>query len=135
MSASYLIFDFAGNEDAAQQARQRIENWQRGFRLGNKLTLQFDRGDAAAGAVEGLDAKSASGIRMIVRVDFSDHEKRSRQRWLERIPADDLFEPAKVQKISPGDSAYAEIEEKFTGAASGATRRNSSSSAPVRLGG
>jgi len=118
MSASYLIFDFAGNEEAAQQARQRIENWQRGFRLGNKLALQFDRDEADAGTAKEKDKKSAAGIRMIVRVDFSDHEKLSRQRWLERIPADELFKAATLKTVEAGDPAYAETEEKFAGTSS-----------------
>jgi len=109
-----LIFDFGGNEDAAQQARQRIENWQRGFRLGNKLSLQFDRGEETADSGEGKGKTGEKGIRMIVRIDFSDHEKLSRQRWLERIPADDLFKSAKVSRVSSGDPAFAETEDKFS---------------------
>jgi len=113
MSASYLIFDFAGNDEAAQQACQRIENWQRGFRLGNKLMFHFDR----TGAEQ--KAERAAGIQLIVRVDFSDHEKLSRQRWLDRIPADELFKSAKLSKVSPGDAAYAETEAKFSDTPSG----------------
>ncbi len=96
-----------------------MENWQRGFRLGNKLSLQFDRSDAGSDSAEKGGEKAEPGIRMIVRVDFSDHEKLSRQRWLERIPADDLFKTAKVSKVSPGDPTYAETEEKFAGTTSG----------------
>ena len=114
MSASYLIFDFGGSEDAAQQARQRLENWARGFRLGNKLAMQFDRD-----AEEGKEAQP--GVRMIVRVDFSDHEKLSRQRWLERIPADEAFKSHEPRLVSPGDAAYAETEERFITLASGAS--------------
>ena len=109
-----------------QQARQRIENWQRGFRLGNKIVLQVERPDAdeASGAKkEGKAATSGASIRVLVRVDFSDHEKLSRQRWLERIPADDAFKSAKHQKISPADANYAETEEAFTTLASGAAAK------------
>ena len=92
-----------------------MENWQRGFRLGNKLTLQFDRNEAG----EGKDAQAAH-IRMIVRVDFSDHEKLSRQRWLERIPADEAFKSTNHKLIGPSDPDHAATEEKFIGLASGA---------------
>lgn len=109
MSASYLIFDFAGNEEAAQAARQRLEHWRHSFRLGNKLTLKFEREAAAEGQKD-----KAAKITMMVRVDFSGHEKLSRQRWLERIPADELFKPAALQEVSPDDPAYAATEEKFT---------------------
>lgn len=110
MTSSYLIFDFGGKEDAAQQARQRVENWQRGFRLGNKLSLRFERAEPGG---DEEDAKAAAHIRVIVRVDFSDHEKLSRQRWLERIPADDVFKSAQLETISPGDAAYTVTAEKF----------------------
>ncbi len=48
MSYSFLIFDFGGNEDAAQQARHRIEGWRQGFRLDKKLQLKFQRKDLEA---------------------------------------------------------------------------------------
>ncbi len=121
MSASYLIFDFGGNEDAVQQARQRVENWQRGFRLGAKLTLQVERPEAGE---SGGDAKpDGLSICVIVRVDFSDHEKLSRQRWLERIPADEHFKPAKHTLVAPGNPQYDATEEKFVRLASGSAAR------------
>ena len=43
MAHSFLVFDFGGNEDAAQQARHRIDGWKQGFRLDKKLQLKFDR--------------------------------------------------------------------------------------------
>jgi len=40
MAYSFLIFDFGGDEDSAQQARHRIEGWKQGFRLDKKLQLK-----------------------------------------------------------------------------------------------
>jgi hypothetical protein len=40
---TFLIFDFGNDEDAAQKARHRLEGWKQGFRLGDKLTLKFER--------------------------------------------------------------------------------------------
>lgn len=40
---AFLIFDFGSDEDAAQKARHRLEGWKQGFRLGDKLTLKFER--------------------------------------------------------------------------------------------
>ena len=61
MAQSIFIFDFGTNEEAAQQARHKIEGWKQGFRLGNKMTLKFEREDAVAeGEGEnGAPAKSA----------------------------------------------------------------------------
>lgn len=109
MNASYLIFDFGGNEEAAQAARQRVEHWRHSFRLGNKITLKFEREAAAEGKKD-----EAAKIRMFVRVDFSGHEKLSRQRWLERIPADELFKAAALKEVPPDDPTYGATEDKFT---------------------
>ncbi len=108
MAQSYLIFDFGGNEEAAQQARHRIEGWRQAFRLDKKMQLKFERqpepsdGGApsaekkksakAKPAEEESDAKER--IRLFVRLDFSDHEKLSHQRWLDRIPAEEPFKDA-----------------------------------------
>jgi hypothetical protein len=146
MAYSFLVFDFGGNEDAAQQARHRIEGWRQGFRLDKKLQLKFERkeleakqetavippakvskgsskGKAApkskakpAGEAEPKSGSSPTAgpeIRMIVRLDFSDHEKLSHQRWLERIPAEEPFKAAKPKVIRPGGPEFATTEELF----------------------
>ncbi len=107
MSASYLIFDFAGNEEAAQQARHRVEHWRQAFRLGNKLAFKFERSEAEEGK------KADPHIRMLIRVDFSDHEKLSRQRWMERIPADEHFKSVTPKTVSPSDADYSSTADKF----------------------
>ena len=146
---SFLIFDFGADEDAAQQARHRIEGWRQGFRLDKKLQLKFERteqeakqdtaaiepsakaskgnsktksasktkakskpaGDAAGESVSSPAAPSE--IRMIVRLDFSDHEKLSHQRWLERIPTEAPFITAKPKVIRPGGPEFVTTEELF----------------------
>ena len=146
MAYSFLIFDFGGDEDAAQQARHRIEGWRQGFRLDKKLQLKFERKeleakqDAAAdpalksskgsskgkaasktkaksvGPAEseaGANDPSVSEIRMIVRLDFSDHEKLSHQRWLERIPTEEPFKTAKPKVLRPGGPEFEKTEELF----------------------
>src|SRR5579863_4814228 len=50
MAHSFLIFDFGSNEDAAQQARHRIEGWKQGFRLDKKLQVKFERKEPEAEA-------------------------------------------------------------------------------------
>jgi hypothetical protein len=145
MAYSFLVFDFGSNEDAAQQARHRIEGWRQGFRLDKKLQLKFERKDletkqdtaaeppakvskgstkgkpasktkvktAAAEAEAGSNPPPASGIRMIVRLDFSDHEKLSHQRWLERIPSEEPFKAANPKIIRPRGPEFATTEELF----------------------
>src|ERR1700675_1247302 len=43
MSYSFLVFDFGGSEDVAQQARHRIDGWKQGFRLDKKIQVKFER--------------------------------------------------------------------------------------------
>ncbi len=109
MAQSYLIFDFGGDEQAAQQAVHRIEGWKQGFRLGAKLQLKFER--AAAEKSEGADG--AGRIRLFVRLDFSDHEKLSYTRWLERIPTEAPFNGLPVEIILGKDEGFAKTEDLF----------------------
>src|SRR5467141_145919 len=119
MAYSFLVFDFGVDEDAAQQARHRIEGWRQGFRLDKKLQLKFERKDleakqdTAAEAEAGSNPHPASGIRLIVRLDFSDHEKLSHQRWLERIPTEEPFKTAKQKVVRPGGPEFETTEELF----------------------
>ncbi len=109
MSQSYLIFDFGGNEEAAQQARLRVDGWKQAFRLGRKLELRFER----PGAPEAKDAADSPHLRLILRLDFSDHEKLSHTRWLERIPAEAPFKGLPVEIVRSKDAAYSKTEALF----------------------
>ncbi len=52
-------------------------------------------------------------IRLIVRLDFSDHEKLSHQRWLDRIPAEEPFKSAKLKIVRSGDPEYEKTADLF----------------------
>jgi len=137
MAHTFLIFDFGSDEKAAQQARHKVESWKQGFRLGNKILLKFEREDNEAepeSAAEAGDDSEAQGkgkktvsakkeksgktgaaghIRVLVRLDFSDHEKLSHQRWLDRIPAEEVFKPAKSEIVRPGDAEFDKTSIRF----------------------
>ncbi len=165
MPQSILVFDFGTNEDAAQQARHKVEAWKQGFRLGDKMLLKFEREENAAetpasaeassdeaaepekpAAVKSGKKKSAaksaakSGaktnkkagadaaaepeqaetptapkgkVRLMLRLNFSDHEKLSHQRWLDRIPAEEPFKSASGETIRPGDPEFPKTLEAF----------------------
>lgn len=134
-----MMFDFGTNEEAAQQARLKVERWKQGFRLGNKIQLKFERHESrepegsqadeadsaegrpgkksqVSGAKKGgADEKAASGgrVRVLVRLAFSDHEKISNQRWLDRIPAEEPFKSAQAETVHPGDAAFDQTSELF----------------------
>jgi hypothetical protein len=132
MAHDFLIFDFGTNEEIAQQARHKVEGWTQGFRLGKKMLLKFER-EAADGssesesdseakkpsaskkksAAKGEGAESSAKVRVLVRLDFSDHEKLSHQRWLDRIPTEEPFKSAKAEIIRQGQPGFAEAAELF----------------------
>jgi hypothetical protein len=130
MAHSFLIFDFGTNEEAAQQARHKLEGWKQGFRLDKKILLKFDReeteaaeesGDGTAKPSKGTkksagkSGKDDAGgrVRLLVRLDFSDHEKLSHQRWLDRIPAEEPFKSVDSEVIRPGESDFESTAEHF----------------------
>jgi hypothetical protein len=126
MAHAYLVFDFGRDEETAQQARHKIEAWKQGFRLGNKMLLKFERveSDEQEGAAKPSAAKkkssakpdktdSGSKIRVLVRLDFSDHEKLSQQRWLDRIPTEDPFKSVDCEIIRQPDAEFEQTAELF----------------------
>jgi hypothetical protein len=52
-------------------------------------------------------------VRLFVRLAFSDHEKLSHQRWLDRIPTEEPFKSAKGETVRSGESAFAKTSEAF----------------------
>lgn len=140
MAQSILIFNFGTNEEAAQQARHKVEGWKQGFRLGNKLQLKFQRQEPVAEAepapvkpasTKGKAGKKESGaagskgaaepakeapggrVRVLVRLAFSDHEKISHQRWLGRIPGEEPFKSAQSETVSSGSYGFEPLAELF----------------------
>ena len=150
-----MIFDFGTNEEAAQQARHKIDGWKQGFRLGDKMLCKFEREETEQ-AASGEDAEEPAGtaeppeerksarktkakkghakeakgsgkeseesgekeestgrVRVFVRLGFSDHEKLSQQRWLDRIPAEEPFKSAKGETIRHGDPEFSKSAEIF----------------------
>lgn len=55
----------------------------------------------------------ATRVRLFVRLAFSDHEKLSHQRWLDRIPTEEPFKSAKGETVRSGESAFAKTSETF----------------------
>jgi hypothetical protein len=131
MAHDFLIFDFGNDEETAQQARRKVENWIQGFRLGKKMILKYEREDPESTEGEGedesaskssahkkkasgkSDEESAANVRVLIRLDFSDHEKLSHQRWLDRIPTEDPFKSKKAKIVRQNDAKFIETAELF----------------------
>ncbi|MBZ5526636.1 MAG: hypothetical protein LAN71_01865 [Acidobacteriia bacterium] len=124
MPETFLTFDFATGEETAQQARHKLETWKQAFRLDKKLRFAFDRGEplaepaAAPAASKGKPKKEekapASGpVKLLVRLYFSDHEKMTGQRWIQRIPQEEPFKAASPQVIPAGAPEFAATQQRF----------------------
>jgi hypothetical protein len=124
MAHTFLIFDFGMDEEAAQQARHRIEGWKQGFRLGNKLQFKFERKspeknedseakDETKHKGKKKESEESEPVRLLVRLDFSNHEKHLAQSWIERIPGDEAFKSVKSEVIRQSNSAFEKTSELF----------------------
>ena len=151
MAHTYLLFDFATDEEKAQLARHKLETWKQAFRLDKKLLYKFDRatsGDGAEPSVEQKPAKPAKEakakgvanskskskaksedaesdtpatkeasppepVKLLIRLDFSSHEKLSEQRWVDRIPTEEPFQAASPKVIKLNDTEFADTEKQF----------------------
>jgi hypothetical protein len=141
MAQSILVFDFGADEASAQQARHKVDAWKQGFRLGNKMQLKFERQEPSADDSETAGEESAekkspkaksaapsgkrgkgekaeeegssSRVRVLLKLDFSDHEKLSQQRWLDRIPTEEPFKSAKGETIRAADADFEKIAAVF----------------------
>ena len=133
-----MLFDFAHDEDKAQQARHKLEGWKQAFRLDKKLLYKLERTgtaptDGEAPAVKAEKAEKTKGkgkaaakpkkevapetaseeIKLFIRLAFSGHEKLSEQRWVQRIPAEEPFQGASPKVIKAGDEAFDATEKQF----------------------
>ncbi|HEV2289755.1 MAG TPA: hypothetical protein VGR81_12465 [Candidatus Acidoferrales bacterium] len=109
MAQALLVFDFRKNEEAAQQARHRIDGWKQGFRLGNKLQFKFERtsSDSAKDARTKVNESSAdTRVRLFVRLDFSNHEKHLFQTWIKRIPSEEPFKSAESEIVRANEDGF-----------------------------
>jgi hypothetical protein len=143
MAQSFLVFDFGTNEELAQQARHKVDGWKQGFRLDKKLLLKFDRAETAetpdtpdtqdtedeptpkkgakksgkgakgAKVANAKDKEQQEKIQLIIRLDFSDHERLSHQRWLDRIPTEAPFKDAQSKIIRHNDAEFGDTAERF----------------------
>jgi hypothetical protein len=128
MPQTFLVFDFGTSEEAAQQARRRLEGWHQAFRLGDKLKFKFERNpgepapEPAAQAPkkkskkkkeEPAAAQPADRLRVLVRLEFSEHEKLSYQRWLDRIPTEPPFQSAEKQIVRRGQEGFEQVSKVF----------------------
>jgi hypothetical protein len=52
-------------------------------------------------------------IKLLIRLAFSNHERLSEQRWVERIPAEEPFKEASPATLRNGVATFEEMEARF----------------------
>ena len=67
----------------------------------------------SAKAANAKDKEPQEKIQLIIRLDFSDHERLSHQRWLDRIPTEAPFKDAQAKIIRHNDAEFAGTAERF----------------------
>ena len=144
MAHIYLLFEFGGDEEKAQQARHKLEGWKQAFRLDKKLLYKLERtgeetpseeetkpvkaekapakgekGKGKGAKKEAAPAKTEAApasnqdIKLLIRLAFSGHEKLTEQRWVQRIPIEELFMEASPKVVKVGDEAFEATEKRF----------------------
>jgi hypothetical protein len=132
MAHIYMLFDFATDEEKAQLARHQLEVWKQAFRLDKKILYKFERTSPSASDAEtpdgdasekskskgkskaiNKDAEPKESVKLLVRLDFSAHEKISGERWVARIPTETPFKDAHPAVITAKDKKFGEIEKQF----------------------
>lgn len=129
----YMLFDFGKDEEKAQLARHKLETWKQAFRLDKKLLYNFERTTDGAPAAEPVAAvpeksktktkgkakdepavpKSNETVKLFLRLGFSNHEKLSERRWVDRIPTEEPFVGASPKVLKAGDALFADTEKQF----------------------
>ncbi len=71
------------------------------------------RAAKSAKAANAKDKEPQEKIQLIIRLDFSDHERLSHQRWLDRIPTEAPFKDAQAKIIRHNDAEFAGTAERF----------------------
>lgn len=71
------------------------------------------KSEEASSAKPDSSPPESSDIRLIVRLDFSDHEKLSHQRWLDRIPIEEPFNTASPKIVRTGDADFQTVSDLF----------------------
>lgn len=126
MAKTFLTLDFGKHEESAQQARHQLDIWRQAFHLNKKLEYKFEREAAEENSAEKShkkseakeskkekESESTARVRIIIQMQFSDHEKLSQQRWVERFAAEEPFKSASPTVIRHGESAFEKTLKLF----------------------
>jgi hypothetical protein len=77
-------------------------------------SAKSDAKSGAKAAAKKTDAAVSSGpVKLLVRLYFSGHEKKSEQQWLDRIPVEEPFKAASPKVVEEGQAGFDEVLADF----------------------
>ena len=97
-----------GEEEVADEPEEREKPAKSG-----KSAKTKSKSSAKASKSSAKSEPAAGEVKLLVRLYFSGHEKLSEQRWIERIPADDLLKGASPKIVREGDADFADTVKQF----------------------
>jgi hypothetical protein len=80
-----------------------------------KYSAKKKKSSAKSSEASETDGEQNAGgkVRLIVRLNFSDHEKLSLQRWLDRIPTEEPFKSLQPKIVRHSDPDFRETDQLF----------------------
>lgn len=111
-----LLLKFDRKEEEAAEPASAAKSEQKstkGSTKGKGASKAESKSPANSEEKESEEPAASADIRLLVRLDFSDHEKLSHQRWLDRIPTEEPFKAAKATIVRSGDPDHSATAERF----------------------
>ncbi len=120
LTAKFVRGEGAGEEGAADELESDsdVADSKKHAGKGHKAEHKADHkngehAEKEKGHKKAADGAAEKGVRLIVKLNFSDHEKLSFQRWLDRIPTEEPFKSAEPEVHKGGEADAAKTEELF----------------------
>src|SRR5690348_15772322 len=99
--------------ESAKQNSEKSAKSKAGTGSAGKKAAKKKSSEAEAETKPEEAAPEKSDVRILIRLGFSDHEKLSYQRWIDRIPAEEPFKSAKGETIRHSDASFAKTSDLF----------------------
>lgn len=111
-----LKFERTENEPSASEEESgaaKMGDAGKGKASAKKSATKSAKAKKSSAAEEEKSAAETADIRILIRLSFSDHEKLSHQRWLDRIPTEEPFKSAQGKTIRQAEASFPETSELF----------------------
>ncbi|MGH9736872.1 MAG: hypothetical protein ACRD8A_20060 [Candidatus Acidiferrales bacterium] len=103
----------SGSESDAESKPEKTTKAAKPTKSAAKKGAKKESGETEAAKKSEEDVAENSDVRVLIRLSFSDHEKLSYQRWLDRIPSEEPFKSAKGETIRHSDASFAKTADRF----------------------